>query len=153
MSALYATDFYAWTQHQAARLRAGATAELDLAHLAEEIDDMGKSAQRELAHRLAVLVTHLLKLWLASRRFQGDLARAGRGWRATVQTQRLQVAKVLRNNPSLRSTVPGEVGDAYAIARIEAPVAFEAGEEIVPDVCPWTVEQVLDAAFWPEDAA
>jgi len=38
----YDTDFYAWTQAQADALRAKDWAALDLEHLAEEIDSMGK---------------------------------------------------------------------------------------------------------------
>jgi hypothetical protein len=38
----YDTDFYAWTQEQAARLRAKDSAAQDLEHLAEEIEDLGK---------------------------------------------------------------------------------------------------------------
>ena len=44
---LYETDFYAWTQAQAKELRRLArlrpNAALDLAHIAEEIRDLGKS--------------------------------------------------------------------------------------------------------------
>jgi hypothetical protein len=35
---LYDTDFYAWTQEQATLLREGAVADLDLEHVAEEIE-------------------------------------------------------------------------------------------------------------------
>ncbi len=56
----YNTDFFAWTQHQAAALAAGHVSELDLANLAEEIESLGKRDQRELASRLGVLVMPLL---------------------------------------------------------------------------------------------
>ena len=38
---LHEQDFYAWTQEQAAKLRASQPAELDWESLAEEIEDMG----------------------------------------------------------------------------------------------------------------
>jgi len=41
---------------------------LDLEHIAEEIEDVGKSEQRELATRMAILGCHLLK-WLEARYF------------------------------------------------------------------------------------
>ena len=59
-------------------------------------------------------------LVLAAQVLPQDLERAGRGWHTTVKTQRLGVAKVLRENPSLRRTVPDELADAYAVARIES---------------------------------
>lgn len=150
MSTLYDTDVYAWAQEQAALLRDGAWHALDLGNLIEEVESVGHSQRDALGSFLAVLVTHLLKLHLAARCFPVDLERAGPGWRTTVKTQRVHVAKVLRKNPSLRPCVPEEVGDAYVIARIEAPAAFRADENSVPATCPWTAAQVLDNDFWPE---
>jgi len=56
---LYDEDFYAWTQHQAALLRRLSPAgnELDLEHIAEEIEDLGRSdlrAARSLCQRKAL---------------------------------------------------------------------------------------------------
>ena len=63
LPASYDTDFYAWTQTQAALLRDGKWQELDYANLAEEIESVGRSDKRELSNRLKVLLLHLLK-WL-----------------------------------------------------------------------------------------
>jgi hypothetical protein len=93
---------------------------------------------------------HLLKLALAAQHSPQTLQRAGRGWRATVKTQRLGVAKVLRENPSLRTIVPTELADAYAVARVEAAAALEMEETTIPEACPWLAAQVLHAAFWPD---
>lgn len=152
-AALYEQDLYAWTQEQAARLREGAWNELDLVHLIEEVEDVGHSQRDALASHLVILLTHLLKMTLATRACTHDLARAGRGWRATIKTQRLQIAKRLRRNPSLRPLLPEECADAYAIARVEATATMELEEDMAPPACPWTVAQFLDAGFWPEDAA
>ena len=98
--AAYGTDFYAWTQEQARLLDARQFDALDVSNLVEEITSLGKSEQRELYHRLSSLLAHLLKLTLAAQHSSQELQRAGRGWRATVKTQRLGVAKVLRENPA-----------------------------------------------------
>ena len=148
---LYDQDLYAWTQEQAARLREGAWHELDLEHLIEEIEDVGHSQRDALASHLLVLLTHLLKLAIATRERPGDLVRAGRGWRTTCRTQRRLLDKRLRRNPSLRPTVPEECAEAYAIARDEAATALEVDEAGVPLVCPWTPEQILALDFWPEE--
>ncbi len=60
-AALYAQDFYTWTQTTAALIRAGKWADIDAESLAEEIESLGKSQQRELASRLDALLMHLLK--------------------------------------------------------------------------------------------
>ena len=145
----YETDFYAWTQEQARLLDARQFDALDIPHLVEEITSLGKSEQRELYSRLSVLLTHLLKLHHTALERPEDLRRAGRGWRATVTTQRLGVAKILRDNPSLRLTIPAELADAYAVARVEAAAALEMEEDAIPETCPWQAAQVLDADFWP----
>jgi hypothetical protein len=149
-TARYDEDFYAWTQEQAALLREGAVDELDLANLAEEIEDMGHSQQDKLASHLLVLLTHLLKLHLAAIHLPHDYARAARMWRLSCRAQRLQIAKVLRRNPRLRTTIPEECGDAYAIARLEAAQALELEETLIPASCPWNAAKVLEADFWPE---
>ena len=148
--AAYKTDFYAWTQEQARLLDARQFDALDVSNLVEEIMSLGKSEQRELYHRLSSLLEHLLKLALAAQHSPQDLQRTGRDWRATVKTQRLGVAKVLRENPSLRTTVPAELADAYAVARVEAAAALEMEEATIPEPSPWLASQVLDADFWPD---
>jgi hypothetical protein len=39
----YEQDFYAWTQAQAAKLRSGRLAEIDVENIAEELESMGNS--------------------------------------------------------------------------------------------------------------
>src|SRR5262245_33390187 len=145
----YQTDSYAWTQEQARLLDARQFDALDVPNLVEEITSLGKSEQRELYHRLSSLLEHLLKLVLAAQHSPQDLQRAGRGWRATVKTQRLGVAKVLRENPSLRTTVPAELAGAYAIARVAAAAALEIEEARVHEISPWPAAQVLAVDFMP----
>ena len=49
MNTRYEADVVAWASEQARLIRAGQFDQLDLAHIAEEIEDMGKGEQRELA--------------------------------------------------------------------------------------------------------
>jgi len=142
---LYETDFYGWAQNQADVLRAGNFASLDLDNLIEEIEDMGKSRQRELESRLEVLLMHLLK-W----RFQPK--RKGNSWQFTIREQRRRISKLMKKNPSLSGCVQETITDAY-----ESAVQLAAEETAIdaanfPAACPWTFEQVMDADFWPEPA-
>ena len=110
---LYDRDFHAWAGEQAALLRAGRLAEADIAHIAEEIESMGRGEKRELISRLKVLLVHLLK-W----RFQP----AGRGnsWRLTIAEQRREVADHLDDNPSLRAQLDAAIVSAYGGAILAA---------------------------------
>src|SRR5260364_339332 len=58
---------------------------IDVEHIAEEIEDVGRSEKRELANRMAVLLVHLLK-W----KFQPE--RRGSSWQRTIKEQRNAIA-------------------------------------------------------------
>lgn len=53
---LYETDFYAWTQAQAALLRNHQWKQLDLQNLIEEIEFLRRQQRQELRSRLSVLI-------------------------------------------------------------------------------------------------
>jgi hypothetical protein len=147
---LYETDWHAWVQEQATLLEQGRFDALDVGHLVEELELMAGSARGELVNRLIVLLTHLVKLHVAAQHLPMDLHRAGRGWRQTCRTQRVRLGQVLRRNPSLRHGLPADVQEAYEVAVLEAAQALGLEELPMPSQCPWTLEQVLDADFWPE---
>src|ERR1700687_408636 len=94
ITSLYDEDFAAWTSETARQLRAGRFSEIDVEHVAEEIEDMGKSEKRELLSRLTALVVHLLKS-----KWQADKRTAS--WQSTIAMQRVEIRKLLGQSPSL----------------------------------------------------
>jgi hypothetical protein len=74
LSKLYDIDYAAWARCTADLLRARHYEALDIVHLLEELDDMGKSEQRELENRLTILIAHLLE-------WQYQLPRLSERWR------------------------------------------------------------------------
>jgi len=139
----YEVDFYLWATETARALREGRLADVDLEHVAEEIEDMGKKERRELASRLTVVLVHLLK-W----RYQP--ARRSRSWRLTLVRQRQGLEPVLEESPSLRGTLPEALARAYIRARTRAETETGLPAETFPAACPFTAEQVLNVEFWPE---
>jgi len=142
-STLYDSDFYAWANEQAALLRAGQLSAADIANIAEEIESMGRSEKRELVIRLTVLLMHLLK-W----RFQPLLQ--GPSWRATIRIQRSDVADHLADNPSLKAQLPEAIARAYGKAVMEAAAETGLPEATFPTACPWSFDDIVSEAFWPE---
>jgi len=142
---LYDSDFYGWAQTQADVLRAGNFASLDLGNLIEEIEDMGKSRQRELESRLEILLMHLLK-------WQFQPKRKGKSWEFTIAEQRHRIAKLLRKNPSLNSHSQASLAEAYEDAVRLAGQETNLSQSKFPVQCPWTFDQVMDPDFWPEAA-
>lgn len=96
----YDKDINAWAQEQARLLRAGRFEMLDIEHIAGEIEDVGKSEQRELASRMAVLLAHLLK-------WQYQPERRGASWEKTIKAQRKEIAYALDESPSLAPKLQG----------------------------------------------
>lgn len=142
LHALYDSDIVAWAKEQAELLRAGRVDQLDLEHIAEEIEDVGKSEQRELASRMAVLLAHLLK-W----QFQPE--RRGASWETTIRTQRASIERRLRRTPSLAASLrdPDWWADAWDDALDTA--TRETGLSDLPRTCPWGVDRVLDSGWLP----
>jgi Domain of unknown function DUF29 len=58
---LYDTDFDARPQQQAAALRAKAWNQLNIEHLAQEVEDLRKTERNALRSQLRRLASHLLK--------------------------------------------------------------------------------------------
>jgi hypothetical protein len=59
---LYETDFMAWCEAQAEVLRSQAYDQLDLIHLIEEIEDMGREQFRKTTSLVRQIIIHILKL-------------------------------------------------------------------------------------------
>ena len=60
----YEDDFYAWTQHQAEVLRSMPVSDnrFDREHIAEEIEDLGKSERDAVRSQIRRIIEHFLKL-------------------------------------------------------------------------------------------
>ncbi|MGA7539050.1 MAG: DUF29 domain-containing protein [Steroidobacteraceae bacterium] len=146
MSTRYEDDVVAWAQEQAALLRAGKVERLDLKHIAEEIEDVGKSEQRELASRMAVLLSHLLK-------WQHQAARRSVSWRRTIVEQRKAIEVVLRKTLSLRNALTDKDWITGTWADAVTNAIEETGLAVFPEDCPWSMDEALRADFFPEGAA
>ncbi len=141
----YDKDVLLWSQEQARLLRAGRFDELDIEHLADEIEDVGKSEKRELANRMAVLLAHLLK-WSRQQEIRTN------SWRATISHQRKRIALALKETPSLKTVMrDGDWQEAVWLDAV-AQASKETGlpEEGLPETSPWKMELAVDADFWPE---
>lgn len=139
----YETDVIAWANEQARLLREGRFDALDIEHIADEIEDVGKSEQRELENRMAVLLTHLLK-WQYQPGYRGS------SWEVTIRHQREAIVRRLKRTPSLKASLndPEWWADAWGDARSDA--LKETGLNCFPESCPWAFEQIMNAEFWPD---
>jgi hypothetical protein len=139
----YENDFYAWTNHNARLLREGKLSEIDVEHIAEEIESMGKSEKRELISRLAVLMAHLLK-W----KFQS--ARRSKSWALTIKNQRLELNDLLEESPSLKKELEGKSKYVYKRAVLIAAEQTGIDEDDFPVASPFTLKDCLKTSYFPD---
>ena len=138
----YDTDFYQWTQQQAALLRQGQFSQLDTAHLIDEIEDMGNSNRFALESYLANVIMHLLK-------WQYQPERRCTSWELTIVNGRHQIAKRLNSSPSLKPKLPEIIESEYSLARRNASGQTTLPLSTFPSSCPFTMEQIT-SDYWPE---
>lgn len=146
-STLYDCDFLRWTEQQTELLRRRAAGELpndeglDWLNLAEEIESVGASEKREVRSRLTRICQHLLK-W----KYQPE--RRSRSWETTIYVQRRDLESVFEDSPSLRAFAERVLPSGFANGR--QAVEREAGLLHLPDICPWSLDQILSVDFLPD---
>ncbi|MBV5274732.1 MAG: DUF29 domain-containing protein [Lamprocystis purpurea] len=138
----YETDVVAWSSEQARLIRAGQFDQLDLEHIAEEIEDVGKSEQRELASRMAVLIAYLLK-------WQYQPERQSTSWKRTIKEQRRALAFHLKQVPSLKSRLADPEWQGAIWADAVTLAINETGMGGFPDECPWALVDILAQNWLP----
>lgn len=142
-TSLYEKDFYTWVQQQASLLSQKKFDQLDLPHLIEELEDLGKRHYDQLESRLMQLIAHLLK-------WQVQYWKRTNSWRATIRVQRTAIAKLLRRNPGLKSRLEEAMRESWEEARDLAIIETDLPDEKFPETCPFSLEEILSETFFPE---
>jgi hypothetical protein len=143
VATLYDEDFVRWTEEHARLLRDRRFDEIDVEHLAEEIEDMGRRDAREMRSRLTVLIGHLLK-W----KWQPD--RRSGSWRDTIREQRREIGFLIDDSPSLKARLVRTVESAYHHGVDLAVDDTGLPATTFPSRCPFSLDQVLDAGYLPD---
>ena len=136
--ALHQQDFYAWTQEQAAALRARRTGanDIDYERVAEEIEEMGSEVRHACEAYTALILTHLFKL--ASTRSAYPVEH----WRSEIGTFRLNL--LTRLTPTIRNGLVENLEDLHGRGAKQAAKSFRNTE---PDIdvdgsLRWTWEEI-----------
>ena len=143
LSKLYDHDIHAWTQQTAELLKQRRFEELDIGHLLEELETMGRRDRQELVSRLKILLGHLLK-------WQHQPAHRSSSWRGSILEQRLRIRDLLQDCPSLKPYLAEAVANAYGDgARLASQ---ETGLPLghFPAGLPYPLDHLLDDDWLPE---
>jgi hypothetical protein len=73
-----------------------------------------------------------------------------RGWTASIEIQRIEVEDLLQESPSLRWRVPEAIAHGYHLARIEASGETDLDEDVFPNECPYSFDDIMTRPIpWP----
>ena len=147
---LYEQDFHAWVEVQAKALRDLAqrrwNGPLDLAHLAEEVEDLGKAERNAVLSLLQTVIEHLLKLEYST------ASEPRRQWQLSVNAARDRLERHL--TPTLSKLARAELPDLYRRARRDAALGLaDHGESEtarkLPALNHYTLEDLVREGWWP----
>jgi len=144
----YEDDFYAWTQYQAGVLRSMPAPDnrFDREHIAEEIEDLGKSERDAVRSQIRRIIEHFLKL-AYSRAEQPRF-----GWMETIDDAREILADKL--TATLRRDTQASFEGLYAEGKRKAARGLirhsepDAADQL-PTACPWSLEDVCREDWYP----
>ena len=137
-ASLYDEDFYAWTQEQAELLRRGGARanRLDIEHIAEEIEDLGKSELHACQSLCEHIIEHLLKLEYSGFDDPAD------HWRREIAEWRVQLERKLTRSIEAKLALSDRYRTASRLLRYferEIPGLMSR----VPAECPYSLDQIL----------
>ena len=132
----YEDDLYTWLLEQVELLRAGRLDEIDADNIAEELADVGASERARLDSILRVLVMHMLK-WDQQPDFRTP------SWVYSLEEQRRRYAKLMRQNPGLKSYQEEALESMFPIARSWAAAETHFDESEFPATCPYSWDDLL----------
>jgi hypothetical protein len=150
-AALYEADFYAWTRRQARELRRlkglRLNAELDLDHVAEEIEDLGSTVRKGVRSQARRILEHFLKLAYS------PAAMPRGGWRRSIVDARIELSDDL--TATLHADLRRQLPRLYAQARSAAATDLETQGEggmapLLPEGNPWSLDDVLRDDWYPD---
>jgi hypothetical protein len=142
-STLYEQDYYVWLEKTSSLLRDGRLSELDIPHLIEEIEDMGRSERRVVRSNLIVILMHLLK-------YKYQLEKRSNSWLLTIFERRRRLRDDFADSPSLKRYFNEVFEQCYKDARISAAIETGIPTEVFPEQSLFTPEEVLNIDYLPE---
>lgn len=143
MTTAYAADLNLWAQQTAGLLREKRWNEIDLEHLAEELEDLSKSEKRAIASQLARLLLYLLK-------WQYQPQRRSDSWLDSISDARLQIELAIQDSPSLKNHPEAVLEPSYAIARRNAAKQTGLPLAVFPASCLYPLPQILAEEWLPD---
>jgi Domain of unknown function DUF29 len=143
MNEKYLADFSSWVNQTAQLLRERRWHEVDLSHLIEEVEDLGKSERRSIVSQLTRLLLHLLK-------WQYQPQRRSDSWLDSITDARTQIGLAIEDSPSLRNYPAEQLEESYQRACRQAAKQIGTEISVFPNPCPYSLALVLAEDWFPD---
>jgi hypothetical protein len=142
LNSRFEPDALIWSEQQIALLRAGKFDQLDLESVIAELKYQVQDDKDEVARRLRVLMTNLLKS-------EFHPQQRSRRWGSLILEHRYAIQDILEQMPSLRPQIDEYVALGYPKAVKAAARETRMPKAAFPQENPYTVDQILDEDFFP----
>ena len=116
--------------------------ELDLDHLIEELESLGRRDKNKATSLLEQVIKHLLLLQFWTEQYENNAAH----WEAEIDSFRTQLKRHLTTN--LYQHLEEEYNNIYEDAW--RYVSKKTRSKRLPENCPYTLEQLLDINWLPQ---
>ncbi|TRU27558.1 MAG: DUF29 domain-containing protein [Microcystis aeruginosa Ma_MB_S_20031200_S102] len=139
---LYEIDDSQWLEETVSLLRNHQFQQLDLEHLIEELEDLGKEKKNAVASLLEQVIRHLLLLQYWTKEAEYNTIH----WQEEIYNFRTQLKRKMTAN--LRNYLEEELNSIYQDALGFVKIKT-VNTVIFPSQCPYSLEQLLDRSWLP----
>jgi hypothetical protein len=143
-SSIYEQDYVEWLDITLQQLQNRDLKSLDWEHLIEEIEDMGREQKHKVESYLLKLLIHLLvyDYWQTEKEW------SGKGWEQEIDNFRLELDLLLESKV-LYNHLSSVIDKIYQKARKNALRKSRLSPELLPQICPYSITQILDPEWLP----
>lgn len=141
---LYEIDDYLWLEETIKLLKAKDLENLDLDHLIEELEDLGRNNLNKVRSLLRQIIIHILFLQY----WEQEYERNYRHWEGEIIAFRDDLNNSLTT--TLKNKLSEELDHIYNVSVKFVSKKTGLSVDIFPDNCPYSLEQLLDDNWYPE---
>lgn len=142
---LYEEDYVLWIDETIAQLQKRDVDNLDWNHLIEEMEALGSEQRHKVNSYLLQLLIHLLlyQYW------ESEKDRCRKGWEDEIDNFRVQL-EFLWESKILYNYFLTRIDNVYLKARRRAIKKTQLSPDVFPEQCPFSIEQLIKAEFFPD---
>ena len=141
---LYEHDYVAWLDLTLTQLKQQDLSSLDWKNLIEEVEALG----REQRHKVESYLLRLLINLLLYQYWETERIWSGKGWEKEIDNFRLELDLLLESQV-LYNYLLSILGKDYAKARKLASQKSNLLPMTFPEICPYSLEKILDFGWLP----